>query len=91
LQVEERIVTLYSLHLRDGTEKFVDANPREYASLDRLRSAMLAAAREALARDAGEGNLDFRFRIDAEDATGAIVCSVRLEHVCAERSVAAAD
>lgn len=73
-------MTLYSLHLRDGTEKFVDARPREYPSLGRLRLAMVVAAREALARDAGEGNLDFRFRIDAEDETGVIVCSVRLEH-----------
>jgi hypothetical protein len=72
-------MTLYSLHLRDGTEKLLDARPREYACFQGLRSGMLAAAREALARDAGEGNLDFRFRIDAEDETGTVVCSLRLE------------
>lgn len=74
----------YSMHLRDGTEKLVDPNPREFASIAALHSALLTAARDLLKRDAGNGTLDFRFRIDAEDESGAIVCSVRLEHAWRE-------
>ena len=77
-------MALYSMHLRDGTETLVDPNPKEFASLEALRVAVLRAARDLLNRDAGEGDLDFRFRIDAEDESGAVVCSVRLEHAWQE-------
>ena len=72
-------MALYTMHLRDGTEKLVDANPKDFPSLETLRVAMIMAARDLLARDAGNGNLDFRFRLDAEDASGTIVWSVRLQ------------
>lgn len=70
----------YSMHLRDGTEKLVNADPKEFANLEALRTAVRLVARDLLNRDAGEGDLDFRFRIDAEDESGRVVCSVRLEH-----------
>jgi len=73
-------VARYSMHLRDGTEKLIDSKPREYLSVDALRDAVLIQARNILTRDAGEGSLDFRFRIDAEDESGCVVHSLRLEH-----------
>jgi len=38
----------------------------------------LITARELMRRDAGDGMLDMRFRIDAEDESGAIVYSLQL-------------
>jgi len=73
-------LALYSMYLRDGTEQLIDARPQEFASIELLRLAMVAAAQNLVNRDAGEGRLDLRFRIDAEDASRSIVCSVRLEH-----------
>ena len=70
----------YSMHLRDGTENLVDPNAQEFLSLDALRAAVLSTARGLLTRDAGNGILDFRFRIDAEDESGAIVHSLQLKH-----------
>jgi len=72
-------VALYSMHLRDGTEGLFDPRSREFSDLDALKTAVLIAARDLLNRDAGNGMLDSRFRIDAEDAEGSIVYSLRLE------------
>jgi len=79
-------VARYSMHLRDGTEKLVDRHSREYSSLEALRSAVMIAARELLTHDAGNGMLDFRFRIDAEDEEGAIVHSLQLRNAYPESS-----
>ena len=70
----------YSMHLRDGTEKLVDGHSREFSGIDALRAAVLTTARDLLSREGGNGRLDFRFRIDAEDEEGAVVYSLRLEH-----------
>jgi hypothetical protein len=72
-------MVLYSMHLRDGTEKLVNSGALEFPSLEALRDAVLIKARDLLSRDAGNGTLDFRFRIDAEDEYGAIVYSIQLE------------
>ena len=77
-------VARYSMHLRDGTEKLMDTRPQEYLSAEALRAAVAAKARELLARDGGEGILDFRFRIDAEDEAGVVVYSLRLEAAATE-------
>ena len=70
----------YSMHLRDGTEKLVDRHSREFSGIDALRPAVITTARDLLSHDAGNGRLDFRYRIDAEDEKGAIVYSLQLEH-----------
>lgn len=70
----------YSMHLRDGTEKLVDPEALEFPSLEALRAAVLVTARALLSADAGNGMLDFRFRVDAEDESGAIVYSLSLKH-----------
>ena len=68
----------YCMHLRDGTEKLLDPDPLEFANLAALRAAVLIAARDLMRRDAVDGMLDMRFRIDAEDESGAIVYSLQL-------------
>jgi hypothetical protein len=68
------------MHLRDGTDELLDAEGIEYESLDALRKAVLKAARDLMAGDMHNGVLDFRFRIDAEDADGMIVYSLPFRH-----------
>ena len=68
----------YSMHLRDGTERYLDPTALEFPSLEALRMAVLITACELLKRDAGNGTLDTYFRIDAEDDAGAVVYSVEL-------------
>ena len=71
----------YCMHLRDGTEKLLDPDPLEFANLAALEAAVLIKARDIMRRDAGDGMLDMRFRIDAEDESGAIVYSLQLRDV----------
>ena len=66
----------YFMHLRDGSEEVLDPEGRDYPSLDALRNAVLAAARDLMAGDVKAGAIDFRFRIDAEDENGSIVYSL---------------
>jgi hypothetical protein len=68
------------MNLRDGTEELLDPEGCEYVSLDALRKAVLRAARDLMCGDMVAGVLDFRFRIDAEDAGGAIVYTLPFKH-----------
>ena len=61
----------YYMHLRDGTEQILDPEGLEFPSIEALRKAVLIAARDLMTGDIREGVLDFRFRIDAEDESGA--------------------
>jgi hypothetical protein len=70
-------MTRYSMHLRDGTEKLVNADAIEFPSLEALQAAVLVTACDLLRHD--DGLLDARFRIDAEDEAGAIVYSLQLK------------
>lgn len=63
----------YYMQLRDGTEQLLDPDGIEYADLDELRKAVLVAARDLISGDARSGEIDMRFRIDAEDRDGMIV------------------
>jgi hypothetical protein len=74
-------VSRYCMHLRDGTEKLLDPYPQEFSDLAALRAAVLITARDLMRRDAGDGMLDLRFRIDAEDERGTIVYSLQLRDV----------
>ena len=76
----------YSMHLRDGTEKLVDPGALEFPNLEALRVAVLVTARRLINHDAGNGMLDSRFRVDAEDERGTIVYSVSLEDAWANPS-----
>lgn len=70
----------YFMHLRDGSEELLDSEGIEYDSLDALRKSVLVAARDVMAGDMQTGVLDFRFRIDAEDAAGTIVYTLPFKH-----------
>jgi hypothetical protein len=76
----ELCVTKYYMNLRDGTEELLDPEGIEYDSLDALRKAVLATARDLMCCDMVAGVLDFRFRIDAEDCNGVIVYALPFKH-----------
>ena len=85
-------MTRYFMNLRDGTEELLDPEGVEYESLDALRKAVLATARDLMMGDVSNGLLDFRFRIDAEDADGVIVYTLPFKHavnIIPETAVAA--
>lgn len=63
-----KCVAKYFMNLRDGTEELLDPEGIEYASMDALRKAVLVTVRDLMCGDMVAGVLDFRFRIDAEDA-----------------------
>jgi hypothetical protein len=77
---QELDLARYFMNLRDGTEELLDPEGTEYASLDELRTAVLVSVRDLLAGDMRNGVIDFRFRIDAEDADGKIVYSLPFKH-----------
>jgi hypothetical protein len=70
----------YFMHLRDGTDELLDPEGSEYESMDALRTAVLATVRDLMAGDMRNGVLDFRFRVDAEDADGTIVYTLAFKH-----------
>jgi hypothetical protein len=70
----------YFLHLRDGTEELLDPEGVEFVSLGAMRTGVMIAARDLMCGDIGRGVLDMRFRIDAEDAAGAIVYTLPFKH-----------
>ena len=71
----------YFMNLRDGTEELLDPEGVEYVSLDALRKAVLATVRDLMSNDMRDGGvIDFRFRIDAEDADGVIVYTLPFKH-----------
>lgn len=63
----------YYLQLRDGTDQLLDPDGLEYADLDDLRKAVLLGARDLISGDAQRGEIDMRFRIDAEDREGVVI------------------
>lgn len=69
------------MHLRDGTEKLLEPDPVEFPNIAALQAAVLVTARDLMKHDAGDGMLDMRFRIDAEDESGRVVYSLQLGDV----------
>ena len=70
----------YFIHLRDGTTELLDPEGVRFDTLDALREAVLATARDLMSGDIRNGIIDLRFRIDAEDDDGDIVYSLPFEH-----------
>lgn len=73
-------MSLYYLHVRDGTSEILDPEGSEFASLDELRKCVLRSARELMLCGMQRGILDLRFRIDAEDAKGNVVYTLPFKH-----------
>ena len=73
-------MTRYFMNLRDGSEELLDPEGVEYESLEALRGAVLATVRDLMSGDVRNGIIDMRFRIDAEDADGAIVYTLPFKH-----------
>jgi hypothetical protein len=74
------ILARYFLHLRDGTDETLDPDGVEYASLDELRRGVMSNVRDLISGDVERGVIDLRFRIDAEDETGAIIYTLPFAH-----------
>jgi hypothetical protein len=69
----------YYLHLRDGHDELLDPDGIEYPDMDALRQGVLTTARDLIAGDVQEGEIDFRSRLDAEDEAGRVVHTLELE------------
>jgi hypothetical protein len=64
----------YYLHLRDATDEILDLEGIDFADFEALQVGTLACARDIISDDIkNRGVMDQRYRIDAEDLTGAII------------------
>ncbi|MFL6752035.1 MAG: DUF6894 family protein [Sphingomicrobium sp.] len=70
----------YYMHLRDSIDELLDAEGREFATMEELRKAVMFSARDILAGDIRNGVVDFRYRIDAEDEHGTVVYTLAFKH-----------
>lgn len=70
----------YFINLRDGTDELLDPEGVEFETMDTLRKSVLVTVRDLMSGDMVRGVIDFRFRIDAEDADGVIVYSLPFKH-----------
>jgi hypothetical protein len=70
----------FFLHLRDHVDETLDPEGLDLPDLDALKRAVLEAARDVMAGDLRNGLIDLRYRIDAENAQGAVVFSLPFQH-----------
>jgi hypothetical protein len=70
----------FYFHLRDHVDQTLDPEGMDLADLDAVKASAMAAARDVMAGDLRMGMLDLRYRIDVEDASGAIVFSLPFQH-----------
>ncbi|HEX8300096.1 DUF6894 family protein [Sphingomonas sp.] len=66
-------MTQYFLHLRDHVDEVLDPEGLDFENVDVLKRAVVEAARDVMCADLRNGIIDFRYRIDAENAAGQIV------------------
>jgi hypothetical protein len=70
----------YFMHLRNHIDEILDPEGVEMASLEAVKSAVLASARDVMVGDLKKGLLDLRHRIDAENMAGAIIFTLPFKH-----------
>jgi hypothetical protein len=70
----------YFMHLRNHIDEILDPEGVEMASLEAVKSAVLASARDVMVGDLKKGLLDLRYRIDAENMAGAIIFTLPFKH-----------
>jgi hypothetical protein len=68
-------MSLYFMHLRDGTDVILDPDGVEMAP-EAVAKAALAAARDCIAGDARNGSIDLRYWIDVHDESDAVIHSL---------------
>jgi hypothetical protein len=73
-------VARYFLHLRDSIDELLDPEGQECADLSALKKAVVETARDLIAGDVRGGLVDFRYRIDAHDESGALIYSLPFKH-----------
>lgn len=73
---QEFDVPRYYLQLRNRAGEMLDPDGSECLDIDALRNVVLFNARDVIAGDVRRGRIDLSFRIDAEDASGALVHSL---------------
>lgn len=67
----------FFLHLRDGTDVALDEEGTDYADVKAMRDAVLHSALDVIAGDVlAKGQIDLRFRIDAENDAGEVIHSL---------------
>lgn len=66
----------YFLHLRDGTAEILDPDGMLIPH-GGVEHEVLRAARDCISHDVRSGVLDLKLRIDAHDAAGALVHTLR--------------
>jgi hypothetical protein len=62
----------FFMHLHNGTDEMLDPDGVDM-SMDAVASQALAAARDCMAADLRDGEIDLRYRIDVHDHVGALV------------------
>lgn len=67
------------MHLRDGGDDVLDDDGVELPDLEAVKSATLIVARDIMAGDLRNGEIDLRFQIDVENEAGAVVYSLPFE------------
>jgi hypothetical protein len=72
-------MSTYYFHLRDSIDHILDPEGIQCPSLEDVRVKALKCARDLIAGDAITGAIDLTYRIDVEDADGAVVHTIRFE------------
>jgi hypothetical protein len=70
----------YFMHLRNHIDEILDTEGVEVASLEAVKNAVLASARDVMVGDLKKGLLDLRYRIDAGNMAGAIIFTLPFKH-----------
>jgi len=73
-------VARYFLHLRNGSDEFIDPEGADLADIEALKKMVMRSVRDLLAGDIRNGVVDLRCRVDAEDGNGVIVYTLPFEH-----------
>ena len=70
----------YHFHLRDHVDQLLDPEGLELDGLGAVKTTALEAARDLISGDVMTGRINLHYRIDVEDASGALIYSLPFEH-----------
>ena len=72
-------MALYFFHLRNGTDLLLDFDGREVDGIAAVQAAALKDARSIISDDVSNGRIRLEYRIDVQDAAGALVHKIAFE------------